>query len=73
MSRQQLQALLTLAEQQRGLRHRLRLQGSWEHWLQQARALGFQITVADLQQACHEDHAQRFFNSSQLPAIRPLR
>lgn len=72
MSRQQLQALLALAEQEPDLRRPLRLQGSWEHWLEKVQALGFQITAADLQQAHDEDQAQRFFDSSQLPTIRPL-
>ena len=73
MSRQQLQALLALAEQQPSLRRRLRLQGSWEHWLEQAHELGFAVTAADLRQAQDEERSQRFFSLSLLPAIRPLR
>ena len=72
MSRQQLQALLARAEREPQMRRLLRLQGSWQLWLEQARALGFQITAADLHQAHDEDHVQRFFNRSQLASIRPL-
>lgn len=73
MSRQQLQALLSLAERHPQLRRRLRLQASWEHWLQQVQALGFAVSAADLEQVQHEERVQRFFRCSQLPAIRPLR
>ena len=73
MSRQQLQALLARAEREPGLRRQLRLQGSWERWLQQVQALGFAITAADLQQAHQEARSARFLESCQLPLIRPLR
>lgn len=73
MSRQQLQALLALAERQPRLRRQIRLQGNWQDWLQQVQALGFAITAADLQQAQEEERSTQFFTRSQLPKIRPLR
>jgi len=74
MTRQQLQALLAVAEQQPELRRCLRLQDdSWELWLKQVQALGFAVTAADLQQAQLEERMRCFFRSSQLPSIRSLR
>lgn len=73
MTRQQLQALLVVAEQHPELRRRLRFQDSWELWLKQVQALGFAVTAADLQQVQGEERMRRFFRSSQLPRIRSLR
>lgn len=73
MSRQQLQALLVLAEQHPELRLRLRLRASWRLWLQQVQALGFDVTAADLKLVHDEERLQRFLSRSQLPMIRTLR
>jgi hypothetical protein len=73
MSRDQLVALLKLAEDSPDLRHRLRFTGDWHAWLQQAHRLGFAVTATDLQQACAAESSSSFLRSSQMPAIRPLR
>jgi len=73
MARQQLQALVALAESTPALRRQLRWPGSWQAWLDRARALGFQVTAADLQQACAEERQATGFGQRRLPPIRPLR
>jgi hypothetical protein len=72
MARQQLQALVALAECTPALRRHLRWQGSWQAWLNRVRALGFSVTAADLQQACVEERQVTFLGQSRVPPIRPL-
>ncbi|MEB3172664.1 MAG: hypothetical protein VKL97_02240 [Cyanobacteriota bacterium] len=73
MSVQQLRALVAQAERTPGLRRALRWPGSWPRWLQQAQALGFSVTAADLRQVQHDERQAALLNQSQIPAIRPLR
>lgn len=73
MSLQQLRALVALAERTPSLRRRLRWQGSWPSWLQQARQLGFSVSAADLRHLHELERQAALLDQSQIPAIRRLR